>query len=48
MDDFIILAPAADPAHVRGGMNGVAALQAIAWHERPFVSRGDNSGHPRD
>jgi len=43
-NDFIIVGPAADPAHVRGGNDGVAALQAIALARAPFVSRGDNSG----
>src|SRR3982751_5614428 len=43
-NDFIIVGPSADPAHVRGGSDGVAALQAIAASQAPFVSRGDNSG----
>jgi len=43
-NDFIIVGPAADPAHVRGGNDSVAALQAIALARAPFVSRGDNSG----
>jgi tungstate transport system substrate-binding protein len=43
-NDFIIVGPAADPAHVRGGNDGVAALKAIASVQAPFVSRGDNSG----
>ena len=43
-NDFIIVGPAADPAHVRGGNDSVAALQAIAMARAPFVSRGDNSG----
>ena len=43
-NDFVIVGPAADPAHVRGGNDSVAALKAIASVRAPFVSRGDNSG----
>ena len=43
-NDFIIVGPAADPAHVKGGRDSVAALKAIASAQAPFVSRGDNSG----
>ncbi|HEU0082116.1 MAG TPA: substrate-binding domain-containing protein [Bradyrhizobium sp.] len=43
-NDFIIVGPSADPAHVKGGNDSVAALQAIAASHAPFVSRGDNSG----
>jgi tungstate transport system substrate-binding protein len=43
-NDFIIVGPSADPAHVRGGNDSVAALKAIATSQAPFVSRGDNSG----
>jgi tungstate transport system substrate-binding protein len=43
-NDFIIVGPAADPAHVRGGSDSVAAMKAIASTRAPFVSRGDNSG----
>jgi len=43
-NDFIIVGPSADPAHVRGGNDSVAALKAIASARAPFVSRGDNSG----
>jgi tungstate transport system substrate-binding protein len=43
-NDFIIVGPSADPAHVRGGNDSVAALRAIATSQAPFVSRGDNSG----
>jgi tungstate transport system substrate-binding protein len=43
-NDFIIVGPSADPAHVRGGSDSVAALKAIASAQAPFVSRGDNSG----
>lgn len=43
-NDFIIVGPLADPAHVRGGNDSVAALKAIASAQAPFVSRGDKSG----
>jgi tungstate transport system substrate-binding protein len=43
-NDFIIVGPFADPAHVKGGNDSVAALKAIAASQAPFVSRGDNSG----
>ncbi|HZY59816.1 MAG TPA: substrate-binding domain-containing protein [Candidatus Binataceae bacterium] len=43
-NDFIIVGPAADPAHVRGGNDSAAAMKAIAAARAPFVSRGDNSG----
>jgi tungstate transport system substrate-binding protein len=43
-NDFIIVGPSADPAHVKGGNDSVAALKAIASAQTPFVSRGDKSG----
>ena len=43
-NDFVIVGPAADPAHLRGGDDSVAALKAIASVRAPFGSRGDNSG----
>src|ERR1700732_4070060 len=43
-NDFIIVGPSADPAHVRGGNDSVAALKAIASAQAAFVSRGDKSG----
>jgi tungstate transport system substrate-binding protein len=43
-NDFIIVGPSADPAHVKGGNDSVAALKAIASAQAPFVSRGDKSG----
>jgi tungstate transport system substrate-binding protein len=43
-NDFIIVGPSADPAHVKGGSDSVAALKAIASAQAPFVSRGDKSG----
>jgi tungstate transport system substrate-binding protein len=43
-NDFIIVGPSSDPAHVKGGNDSVAALKAIATSQAPFVSRGDKSG----
>ena len=43
-NDFIIVGPDADPAHVGGSHDAEAALRAIRRAEAPFVSRGDNSG----
>jgi tungstate transport system substrate-binding protein len=43
-NDFIIVGSSADPAHIRGGHDSVAALKAIASAQAPFVSRGDKSG----
>jgi tungstate transport system substrate-binding protein len=43
-NDFIIVGPAADPAHVAGSHDAVVALQHIDAANAPFVSRGDNSG----
>src|SRR5258707_10465205 len=42
-NDFIVVGPSADPAHVRGGNDSVAALRAIASGQPAFVSRGDKS-----
>lgn len=43
-NDFILVGPAADPAHVKGGHDAVAALKAVAAAKAAFVSRGDRSG----
>jgi tungstate transport system substrate-binding protein len=43
-NDFIVVGPNADPAHVAGGHDAVAGLTAIAAARTPFVSRGDKSG----
>jgi tungstate transport system substrate-binding protein len=43
-NDFIIVGPKSDPAHVMGTHDAVAALTKIAQAEAPFVSRGDRSG----
>src|SRR5260370_35749650 len=43
-NDFIIVGPSTDPAHVHGSNDSVSALKAIALAQAPFVSRGDKSG----
>ena len=43
-NDFIIVGPKADPAHIGGGHDAVAALKTIAAAKAAFVSRGDRSG----
>ena len=43
-NDFIIVGPGDDPAHVAGGHDAKAALIAIAKAHANFVSRGDRSG----
>src|SRR5579863_4755867 len=43
-NDFIIVGPSSDPAHIIGGKDSVTALKAIASARAAFVSRGDRSG----
>lgn len=43
-NDFIVVGPRSDPAHLAGGRDAVAGFRAIAAARAPFVSRGDNSG----
>jgi tungstate transport system substrate-binding protein len=43
-NDFVVIGPTADPAHVAGLHGAVAALTKIAEARAPFVSRGDRSG----
>ena len=43
-NDFILVGPEADPAHVDGGKDIVAAFRKIAETKAPFVARGDDSG----
>ena len=43
-NDFIVVGPRADPAHIGGTHDALAALKAIAGAKAPFVSRGDKSG----
>jgi tungstate transport system substrate-binding protein len=47
-NDFIIVGPPDDPAHIRG-VAAAEALQKIATHHALFISRGDQSGtHVRE
>jgi len=43
-NDFILVGPGDDPAHIAGGHDATAALKAIAGAAAAFVSRGDRSG----
>jgi tungstate transport system substrate-binding protein len=43
-NDFIIVGPASDPAHIKGMKDGAGAVKAIAAAGSTFVSRGDASG----
>ena len=46
-NDFVIVGPASDPAHIRGLKDARVALRQIAWVPAPFASRGDDSGTNR-
>jgi len=43
-NDFVVVGSVADPAHIAGARDTVAAFSAIAAAGAPFVSRGDQSG----
>jgi tungstate transport system substrate-binding protein len=43
-NDFVVIGPMADPAHIAGGMDVIAAFRKIAAANAPFISRGDRSG----
>ena len=43
-NDFVVVGPKSDPAHVAGGKDAVRAFQQIHKSRAPFVSRGDRSG----
>ncbi|WP_375780892.1 extracellular solute-binding protein [Bradyrhizobium sp. ma5] len=43
-NDFVIVGPKSDPAHVAGDKDVVEALRKIAAAKAPFISRGDRSG----
>jgi len=43
-NDFIVVGPRSDPAHIGGTHDAVAALKEVASAKAPFVSRGDKSG----
>ena len=46
-NDFVIVGPSADPAHIRGLKDARTALAQIAAAKAPFASRGDDSGTNR-
>jgi tungstate transport system substrate-binding protein len=46
-DDFVIVGPSHDPAHIRGLKDVRMALARIAAARVPFASRGDDSGTAR-
>jgi tungstate transport system substrate-binding protein len=46
-NDFVIVGPNTDPAHVRGLKDARPALSQIASTTSPFASRGDDSGTNR-
>jgi tungstate transport system substrate-binding protein len=46
-NDFVIVGPKDDPAHIRGLKDAREALQRIAASTAPFASRGDDSGTNR-
>jgi tungstate transport system substrate-binding protein len=43
-NDFVVIGPKADPAHIAGGKDVAEALRKIAATKSAFVSRGDRSG----
>ena len=43
-NDFVVLGPKADPAHIRDSQTAEEAFTKIAKANAPFISRGDNSG----
>jgi tungstate transport system substrate-binding protein len=46
-NDFVIVGPRSDPAHIRGLQDARKALAQIAAAKAPFASRGDDSGTNR-
>ncbi|NPA91260.1 MAG: extracellular solute-binding protein [Chloroflexi bacterium] len=43
-NDFVIVGPEEDPAHIRGMKDAVQALKKIAQAQALWISRGDDSG----
>jgi tungstate transport system substrate-binding protein len=43
-NDFVIVGPKSDPAHIAGDKDVADALRKIAAAKVPFISRGDRSG----
>jgi tungstate transport system substrate-binding protein len=48
-NQFLVVGPAVDPAHIRDAKNAIDAFRRIAASDATFVSRGDQSGtHERE
>ena len=43
-NDFVLIGPKSDPAHVAGGKDILDGLRKVEAAKAPFVSRGDRSG----
>jgi tungstate transport system substrate-binding protein len=43
-NDFVVVGPLADPAHIDRGRDVIEAFRKIASAKAPFISRGDRSG----
>lgn len=43
-NDFVVIGPKSDPAHIGGGKDVVEAFRKIAAARQTFISRGDRSG----
>ncbi|MFH1603488.1 MAG: extracellular solute-binding protein [Pseudomonadota bacterium] len=43
-NDFVLVGPKSDPAHVRGMKDVIAAMKKIKGSNAAFISRGDDSG----
>ncbi|MGD9948882.1 MAG: substrate-binding domain-containing protein [Desulfobulbus sp.] len=43
-NDFVLIGPAADKAHIKGIKDGASAMKKIADAKATFISRGDDSG----
>jgi tungstate transport system substrate-binding protein len=43
-NDFVIIGPVSDPAHVKGAKTSAEAFKRIADSKSTFISRGDESG----
>jgi tungstate transport system substrate-binding protein len=43
-NDFVVIGPKSDPAHIGGDKDVVEAFRKIAASRAPFISRGDRSG----
>jgi tungstate transport system substrate-binding protein len=43
-NDFVVIGPRTDPAHIAGGSDTLDAFRKIKSAAAPFVSRGDRSG----